>query len=268
MDKLEKRYEVTNKDLVKNKALTYGAALSPVLLSTIPAGILFVLGFLFGTTPPIAATFFFFSLIALVGGFILGLGGTGGLLYYRSKWLADVRERIAMDGIKASEVDWFKNELTSMEKKALKAVEKRDALLADAFRDTLASRLTATRIKKATNRELLIAKRRQNKLKYLKSANSDELKKEINEDVEKLQKIKKEADEMQVEAETRLEMIEAAARRGTDLAGQELQLKKLSNRTRDLPLALEAAKETAEIKEEIRKELEAETDKVLLEAKN
>lgn len=263
MDKLEKRYEVTNKDLVKDKALKYGAALSPVLLSTIPAGILFVLGFLFGTTPPVAATFFFLSFISLIGGFFVGLGGTGGLLYYRSKWLSDMREKIAIDGIKASEVDWFKNELTTTEKKALKEVESRNLLLADAYRDTLAARLTATRIKKATNRELLIAKRRQNKLKYLKSANSEELTTEINKDVEKLQNIKKEAEDMKIEAETRLEMIEAAARRGTDFVDTELQLKKLSARTSELPLALEAAKKTAELEAEIRKELEAETDKVL-----
>lgn len=263
MDKLEKRYEVTRGDLVKDKALKYGAALSPIALSAIPAGILFILGFIFGTTPPVAATFFFFSLIALIGGFIGGLLGTGGLLLYRSKWLADVRERIAVDGIRASEVDWFKNELTGEEKRALKAVESRNLLLADAFRETLASRLTATRIKKSANKELLIAKRRQNKLKYLKSANSAELSREIQADVEKLQKIKTEAQEMQTEAETRLQMIEAAARRGSDFADNELALKKLTARTEELPLALEAAKETAQLEEEIRRELEAETDSVL-----
>lgn len=255
MSDLEKRYEITRKDLLKEKTLRYGAIASPLALSTVPAIVLFVLGFILGTTPPLAATFFFLSFISLIAGFILGLLLSGGLLLYRSKWLADIRERIAFDGIKAQEIDWFRHELTTTEKKALKDVEKRDLLLGDAFRDTLAARLTATRIKKATNKELLLAKRRQNKIKYLKSENAENLKKEVIEDIEKLQKIKNEAEEMNIEAQTRLQMIEAAARRG-GVADTELALKKLSARTADLPLALESAKMT----EDIRKELEAELE--------
>ena len=56
------------------------------------------------------------------------------------------------------------------------------------------------------------------------------------------------------EAEARLQMIEAAASRGGNLADSELALKKLSARSKELPLALESAKMT----EEIRKELENE----------
>ncbi len=256
MNELEKRYEVTRKDLVKEKTLKYGAVASPLLISTVPAVILFVLGFILGTTPPIAATFFFLSLITLIAGFVIGLVVSGSLLYYRSKWLADIRERIAFDGIKAQEIDWFRHELTTTEKKALKDVEKHDLLLGDAFRDTLAARLTATRIKKATNKELLLAKRRQNKIKYLKSENAESLKKEVVEDIEKLQKIKNEAEAMNIEAQTRLQMIEAAARRG-GVADTELALKKLSARTADLPLALESAKMTEEIRKELEAELEA-----------
>jgi hypothetical protein len=47
---------------------------------------------------------------------------------------------------------------------------------------------------------------------------------------------------MLVEAESRLQMIEAAAVRGTKLADQELALKKLSMRNSELPLALEEAR--------------------------
>ncbi len=256
MNDLEKRYEVTRKDLVKEKSLKYGAIATPLFVSTVPAVILFVLGFIFGTTPPIAATFFFLSFISLIAGFVIGLIVSGGLLYYRSKWLADIRERIAFDGIKAQEIDWFRHELTTTEKRALREVERLDIPLGDAFRDTLAARLTATRIKKATNKELLLAKRRQNKIKYLKSENAENLQKEVIEDIEKLQKIKNEAEAMNVEAQTRLQMIEAAARRG-GVADTELALKKLSARTADLPLALESAKMTEEIRKELEAELEA-----------
>jgi hypothetical protein len=250
MNELEPRYEVTRQDLVKDKALKIGAWASPVLLSVIPALILFIT-FLITNAVPL----FFLSLISLGVGFVLGIIVTGGILFYRSRWLTRIRERIAVDGIKANEVDWFKHELTTTEKKSLKEIESKNLLLADAFRDTLAARLTATRILKSTKYELLLVKRRQNKLKYLKSENSTSLQEDLKYDVEKLDKIKTEAFEMLTEAETRLQMIEAASRRGTNLADSELALKKLAARTVELPLALESAK----MEDEIRRELEKDT---------
>ena len=255
MNELPVRYEVTRKDLAKDKALKIGAWASPILLSVIPALIFFILFLFLGSTPPAAASFFFLSIISLVVGFVLGLIVAGGLMFYRSRWLAKVRERIAVDGIKAQEVDWFTHELTSTERKSLKEIEAKDSLMADAFRDTLAARLTATRILKSTKQELLLVQRRQNKLKYLKSENSSNLQEELKTDIEKLNRIKTEAEEMLVEAETRVQMIEAASRRGTNLADTELALKKLSARTAELPLALESAK----MEEEMRRELEKET---------
>ncbi|MDQ6787914.1 MAG: hypothetical protein M3033_14000, partial [Acidobacteriota bacterium] len=181
---------------------------------------------------------------------------SGGLLLYRSRWMAEVRERIAVDGIKAEEVDWFKNELKTTEKQSLKEIEGKNLLLADAFRDSLAVRLTATRILKSTKQELLLVKRRRNKLKYLKSENSTNLQEDLKRDLEKLETIKSEAEEMRVEAETRLQMIDAASRRGTALADSELTLKKLAARTSQLPLALEEAKMDEEIRREMEKEIE------------
>ncbi len=72
MNDLERSYEVTRGDLAKNKALTYGAWLAPVLLAVIPADYFFILFLVFGSTPPIAATYFFLSLISLVIGAVLG----------------------------------------------------------------------------------------------------------------------------------------------------------------------------------------------------
>jgi len=252
MNELQPRYEITRRDAAKDKALKYGAWIAPVLLAVIPAVTLFIFSlFSSGAT---VAMFVFFSLIALVAGFLIGLIVTGGILFYRSRWLAEVRERLAVDGIKANEVDWFAHELTTAEKKSLKEIERKDLLLADAFRDTLAARMTATRILKSSKQELLLVQRRQNKLKYLKSENSASLQEELKTDLEKLSNIKTEAEEMRVEAETRLQMIEAAARRGGSIADSELALKKLSARTSELPLALESAR----MEDEIRKELENE----------
>lgn len=253
---IEKYYEVTRKDLVKNKALIHGAWIMPILLPILPAILFFVIGILSGT-PPTVAFFLFLSFVSLVLGFISGLVVSGSLLFYRSRWLDRMRERIAADGIKTEEVEWFKHELKSSEKKSLKELESRNRLLADAYRETLASRLTATRIVKNTKRELQLVQRRQNKIKYLKSAASDDLQTVLKDDREKLEGIRREAEQMRVEAETRLQMIEAAAHRGTNMTDTELALKKLSARAAELPLALEALKMEDEMRRELENEPEA-----------
>lgn len=255
MNALEPKYEITRKDTAKDKALKIGAWSVPLLLSGIPALIFFIF-FLLSGVPASAAVWLFLTIASLIGGFLLGLIISGGLMIYRSRWLAQVRERVAVDGIRAEEIDWFAHELKTSEKKSLKEIESKNLLLADAFRDTLAARLTATRILKSTKQEILLARRRQNKLKYLKSENAENLQSDLKNDLEKLDKIKSEAEAMLIEAETRVQMIEAASRRGGSLADAELALKKLSARTQELPLALESAKMEEEIRKDLEKELE------------
>lgn len=252
MNQLERNYTVTRRDSAKGKALSFGAWASPFLFALIPAAIFFILYL----TSGINVVFLFWSLISLVAGALFGLMISAALLYYRSRWSARLRERIAIDGIKAQEVDWFKNELTTAEKQSLKQIEaKNQPLLTDAFRDSLAVRLTAARILKSTKQEILLVERRRNKLKYLKSENSANLQEDLKNDFDKLQQINGEAEAMRVEAETRLQMIDAASRRGTTFNDSELTLKKLAARTSELPLALEEAK----MEREIRRELEEET---------
>jgi len=165
-----------------------------------------------------------------------------------------MRERIAADGIRAEEIGWFRNELKTVEKNTLGEITRKDLLLADAYKETLASRLTATRIVKSSKQELLFARRRQNKLKYLKTEKNAEFQEQIKNDIEKISSINKEAEQMLAESEMRLQMIEAAARRGGNLADSELALKKLSARAQELPLALESARMEEEIRNELEKE--------------
>jgi hypothetical protein len=247
MNELQQNYEITSKDLTKDKALKYSAWLAPFVLSVLPALITFLIGF-FSANPIVI----FLSLFLLIGGFVLGLIVSGGSMIYRSKWLAEVRERLAVDGIKASELRWFMHEVSSSDKKSLRELEAVNPLTADAYRETLAAKLTAIRIAKSSKQELLLVNRRQNKLKQLKGETTSVLLEELKSDKENLEKINKEATEMKVEAETRLQMIEAASRRGTSFVDAELALKKLSARTQELPLALESLK----MEEEFRKELE------------
>jgi hypothetical protein len=250
-------YEVNGGDVAKDKLLKYGAWLVPLLLSVIPAVIFFVLGIL-SAAPPAVAAFFFAAFVSFFIGAIFGLIISGTLLFYRSRWLKDLRERLAVDGVKAHEVDWFQNELTSAEKNALREIEKKDRLLGDAYRETLASRITATRISRSSRRELHLIRKRQNKLKYLKVENSGAFGKQLGEDREKIEEIKQQSDQMGIEAETRLQIIEAASRRGTSFIDAEIALQKLSARSEELPLALEALKMEDDLRKEIEKELEQE----------
>ncbi|NNE67093.1 MAG: hypothetical protein HKN33_11055 [Pyrinomonadaceae bacterium] len=252
------RYEITKADVRKDKLLKLGGVSAP-LAGTAIGGLIFFVPFLLSVTTPIAGMFLILTLIGLVAGLLVGGVGSAATFLYRSRWLGRVRERVAVDGIRAEEVTWFWNELKSEEKRALKEIDSKNLMLGDAYRETLASRLTATRIIKSTTHELVLAKRRRNKLKYLKSERLEEFKEEIERDIENLQKIKAEAREMLIEAESRLQMIEAASRRGSELAGTELALKKLSARSEQLPLALEAAK----MEEEIKREIERETADIL-----
>lgn len=251
MRELQPGYEITRKDIAKDKILKIGAWSLPFILSIIPGLISFVF-FLLTTETTTAAVWLFLTIASFIGGFVVGLGISGGLMFYRSRWLTEVRERLAVDGIKAEEVEWFKHELTAAEKRSLQEVEAKNLLLGDAFRDSLAARLTATRIQKSAKQELALIKRRQSKLKYAKSENSATFQEELGKDFEKLTNIQKEAESMRVEAENRMHQIEKAARHGTNFSETDLALKKLSARTAELPLALESAR----MEEEIRKELE------------
>lgn len=247
-------HEITAKDLARGRKLKIGAIAAPVSLSFVPAIATFLLLLLAVSSPPVAAVILFFGIIATIVGFLAGIGITGVLVHKHSRWSREIRERIASDGIRAEEINWFRNELRSSEKRALKAVESRDPLLGDAYREMLASRLTATRIVQSSKRELLLARRRQNKLKLLKSKDAESFQDELKNDVDKISSINDEAKLMLVEAESRLQMIEAAATRGGSVADSELALKKLSARTSELPLALESAKMAEEIRLELEKE--------------
>lgn len=259
MDEIVSKYDISKRDLARGRNLKIAAVSAPFVLSGVPAILFLFLMFVFGATPPIAATFFFIGLILTIVGFLVGLGFSAYFAYRHSTWSSEMRERIAADGIKAEEIEWFRNELKTNEKRVLKEMQRTDPLLEDAYRETLASRLTATRIVKSSKRELQLAKRRQTKLKQLRKLNSESAARfgeEIESDLKKIGSINDEANAMLAEAESRLQMIEAAGARGSHLADSELALKKLSARAAELPLALEEAKMTEEIRRELDEEIE------------
>ena len=255
MDELRSKYDVTPRDLARGRNLKIGAWAAPVVLTALPFGLFVALFLLFGATPPTAATILFLGLIATVIGFAIGVTLSVLFAVRYGKWTKEMRERIAADGIKAEEIDWFRHEMKSSEKRVLREIDASDVLLADAYRDTLASRLTATRIVRSSRREMQLTDRRLMKLKGLKIESAKSMQARIKEDAAKIRSINEEAKVMLAEAESRLHMIEAAAMRGGNLADSELALKKLSARVSELPLALEEAR----MADEIRAELESET---------
>lgn len=258
MDELASKYEVTSRDLARGRNLRIAAVAAPLLLTGIPAVLFTILAFLFGTTPPVAFTLFVLGLILTAVGFVAGMALMGFFIYRRSNWTKEMREKMAADGIKAEEIEWFVHEMRSSEKKALRDIGRADLLLADAYRETLASRLTATRIVKSSKRELALTQRRKTKLKQFNAERGKEFREQIEKDSAKIASIHDEAKMMLAEAEARLQMIEAAAVRGRSLADSELALKKLSSRSQNLPLALEEVRLTEEISRELERELEKE----------
>ena len=254
MNDLTQKYDISKRDLARGRNLKIAAWTAPFVLGGVPAASTFVLLFLFGSTPPVAATIFFLGMIISLIGFVLGLGLSGFFGMQYARWTNEMRERIAAHGVRADEIEWFKKELRPSEKRALKEISARDALLADAYRDTLASRLTATRILKSSRRELTLMRRRQNKLKSLRTSNAQQFVEQITGDIKRISDIQDEAKLMLGEAESRLQMIEAAATRGSSIADSELALKRLSARAKELPIALESAKLTDEIRQELEKE--------------
>jgi len=248
------KYDISPREMARGRNLKIAAWATTPILTGIPAILTLVSVLLLAGSPPVAATMLFLGVVITLIAFLASLAMSGVFGYRYSKWKDATRERIAADGIKAEEIEWFMRELRPAEKRALRNIIAQDLLLADAYRETLASRLTASRIVKSSRKELNATQKRQAKLNALNSQRRPEFQQQIKQDIQKLAGINNDAKEMLIEAESRLQMIEAAAMRGGGLADSELALKKLSARTAELPIALEAAR----IHQEAVDELEAE----------
>lgn len=195
------------------------------------------------------------TLTSLAIGSLAGLMVTLFLLMYRRSWEKKIRDKMAKDGVTASELPWFMSELTPAERQALKGIEAQDPLLADAYRETLANRITAARVIASTKREMLLVERRLNRVAYIEGGDTVALQAELMADRQHLEQIKTEGTERRAEAETRLQMIEAAASRGATWAETNLALQRLDANRNQLPLALESARLDQELREGTTREL-------------
>jgi hypothetical protein len=180
------------------------------------------------------------------------------LMFLRRSWAKRLRDRLASDGITADEVEWFRNELTTGEKRALNSMNKQQPLLADAYRETLALRLNATRLAANARRDLLLVERRLSRARYLNSPDTAVLLDELNRDRARLEQLKQEGSSRRAEAEARLQMIEAAASRGASWAETNYMLQRLDEGRKNLPLGLETERARQQLREETERELRKE----------
>jgi hypothetical protein len=213
-----------------------------LLAASLPAPLVFLVLFLTTTATESAAVYLLLAGLSLTFGFALGVVIAIILLFYRRRWLSKLRDRLASDGITANEVAWFRSELTSAERASLAEIERSNPLLADAYLETLANRLTASRIISRSKRELLRVERQINRARTLRTPESESLQKELADDHERLQHLQQQANDHLAKAKTRLQMIEATAQRKLTQGETDLMMQRLGSAQDQLPLVLEIAK--------------------------
>jgi CheY-like chemotaxis protein len=213
-----------------------------VLAASFPAPLVFLVLFLTAAATESAALYLLLAGLSLTLGFALGVVIAAILLIYRRRWLSRLRDRLASDGITADEVVWFRSELTSAERASLAEIERSNPLLADAYRETLANRLTASRIISRSKREMLRVERQINRARTLHTPESASLLQELAADHDRLQYLRQQATDHLAKAKTRLQMIEATSRRKLTEGETDLMMQRLGNAQDQLPLVLEIAK--------------------------
>ena len=232
--------KLSNKDATTDRLLKIAPWIA-IPVASLPAPLVFLILFLTTTTTEGAAVYLLLAGLSLTLGFALGVLISVILLIYRRRWLSKLRDRLASDGITASEVVWFRSELTSAERKALAEIEHGNPLLADAYLETLASRLTASRIISRSKREMLKVERQLNRARTIRTPESSALQKELTTDRERLDQVRQQASAHLAKAKTRLQVIEATANRKLSQGETDLMMQRLGSAQDQLPLVLEMA---------------------------
>jgi hypothetical protein len=232
--------KLSGKEATVAKALKFAPGIA-VLAASIPAPLIFLALFLAAETTEAAALLLVLAGVSLTIGLGVGLLIATILLIYRRRWLSKLRDRLASDGITATEVVWFRSELTSAERAALAEIEKSNPALADAYMETLASRLTASRIISRSKQEILKVERQINRARMLQVGDSAGLQEDLIADRDRLEKLRDHANQHLAKAKTRLQVIEATASRQLSETETELMMQRLGNSQDQLPLVLEIA---------------------------
>jgi hypothetical protein len=217
------------------------------LIITVPFPIFFLLLFLTSFTTESAAVYLLLSFASLGVGLVIGLLVLILLLLYRKRWHNRLRDRLASDGITADEVIWFISELSSEERKTWNDLKGKNLLLADAYCETLAARLTATRIVSRSRAEILRIDRQRNRTSNIQGVDTSNLLNDLLADRQRFESLRQEATERVSQARARLQTIEAAANRSLSKTETDLMLRRLTASQEQTPLALEMARLEEEV---------------------
>jgi hypothetical protein len=196
-----------------------------------------------------------FALTSLGVFAVFGVLAAVAVYMYRRLWERRLRERLAADGVTADELSLFASELTAEQRRTLREMEARNPLLADAYRETLAARLTAARVLVRARTDAEQVERRLQSLSGLQAKGRAEVEEDLRKDRERLERVRREADEHAREMDARLQLIEAVASRDASQAETELALKRLGTVRDNRPLALDSVRESQQALEEIEQEL-------------
>jgi hypothetical protein len=227
------------------------------LLIALPAPLYFLFRYFNAATGAESGEFMLLAMTTLAAGSIIGLVAVILIFIYRRQWEKGLRNRLAADGVTTDELTWFTAELTKAERRTLREIETRNLLLADAYRETLASRVTAARVAANAKREAVAVERRIQSTAQLQTAARATLEEDLRSDRERLGRIEAEAIERQAQAEARLLMIEAAAGRNASDEETRIALQRLELAEAQVPSSLEHARLEREAREQIEQELRA-----------
>jgi hypothetical protein len=220
--------------------LRWAPWLSFVMVS-LPAPLVFLVLFLAAGTTETAAIYLLLSFVSMGLGLVVGLLVLMVLLVFRRRWHSRFRDRLAADGITAAEVNWFASELSSEERRIWGDLKQKNPLLADAYCETLAARLTATRIIARARGETLRVERQINRTRNIRGVDTSKLLADLSSDRQRSDELRKEATVRLAETKARLQAIEAAANRSLSQTETDAMLRRLAASQEHFPLALEMA---------------------------
>jgi hypothetical protein len=249
---VEKGNRLTSGDRLKAWVLRWSPLLV-FLLVTLPLPAYFLYRYFTVTENPgeellvAFTTFGLFTIFGLVAAFLVHM--------YKRFWERRLRERLAADGVTADELSLFESELAKEQRRTLREMQARNPLLADAYRETLAARLTATHVLARARTDAEQVESRLQSLLGLQARGRAEVEEDLRKDRERLQRVRREADEHARELDARLQLIEAVASRDASQAETELALKRLGAVRDNRPLALDSIREGQQALEEIEQEM-------------
>ena len=247
-----KRDGLTAGERAKSKLLAW-SPLAAFLLLALPLPAYFL--FRYFTATENVGEYMLFALSSLGVFSLFGLVAAFAVVFYRRLWERRLRERLAADGVTAEELRWFESELTDEQRRSLREMEARKPLLAGAYRETLAARVTAARVLASARRDAELVERRVKTAEGFQTSNRAELEQGLRKDRERLSRVEGEAAEHLSEMDARLLLIESLASRDASEAETETALKRLGSVRENLPLGLEGIREEQEAREEVEREL-------------